>query len=83
MSSKKEKNAQCCTGKLSLEFKNGSLIHICENVEQRAFEKIQNLLDIFSGLKFVSERQWPVMAMVFAHHILFSGVTYFRMLAKK
>jgi hypothetical protein len=28
--SKKEKNAQCCTGKLSLESKNGSLIHICE-----------------------------------------------------
>jgi hypothetical protein len=81
--STKEKNAQCCTGKLSLEFKNGSLIHICKNVEQHAFEKIQNLLDIFSGLKFVSERQWPVMAMVFAHHILFSGVTYFRMLAKK
>jgi hypothetical protein len=53
------------------------------NVEQRAFEKIQNLPDILSGLKFVSERQWPVMAMVFPHHILFSGVTYFRMLAKK
>jgi hypothetical protein len=53
------------------------------NVEQHAFEKIQNLLDIFSCSKFVSERQWPVMAMVFAHHILFSGVTYFCMLAKK
>jgi hypothetical protein len=53
------------------------------NVEQHAFEKNQNLLDIFSGLIFVSERQWPVMAMVFAHHILFSGVTYFCMLAKK
>jgi hypothetical protein len=56
---------------------------ILRNVEQHAFEKIRNLLDIFSGLKFVSERQWPVMAMVFAHHILFSGVTYFCMLAKK
>jgi hypothetical protein len=81
--SKKEKNAQCCTGKLSLNSRMDLWFTSLRNVEQHAFEKNQNLLDIFCGPIFASERQWLVMAMVFAHHILFSGVTYFCMLAKK